>query len=51
MSKTKWVETMTVKHGNNIVHEIKCPNCGYKVTYHNDKIPRKCYVCETVMEV
>ena len=43
-----WIHLEDTAYGNNLVHEVKCPNCGYKITYHgNHELPDSCYVCET----
>ena len=43
-----WIHLEDMTYGNNLVHEVKCPNCGYKITYHgNHKLPDSCYICET----
>lgn len=41
----KWIHLEDKEHNGLIVHEIQCPFCGYKVTYHNDNVPDNCYVC------
>lgn len=43
----KWLHTFD----NGDTHEVKCSNCNYKVTYHGDKIPKRCLSCKSVPEL
>lgn len=38
----KWLHTFD----SGDKHEVKCSNCNYKVTYHGDKIPKRCFSCK-----
>ena len=30
--------------------QVKCSECGYKVTYHAGKIPKRCLSCKAIPE-
>ncbi len=30
--------------------QVKCSFCGYKVTYHGDKEPKRCLCCKEVAD-
>lgn len=46
----KWINMTDKNYTGLKIHEIKCPVCGYKVTYHNGKEPETCYVCNTELK-
>ena len=41
----KWIEVNSTVHNGNTTHEVKCPVCGLKVTYHGELAPKRCYIC------
>ena len=44
---TKWINLPDKQYVDDlIVHEVKCPVCGYKETFHTDP-HEKCFMCET----
>lgn len=45
----KWIRVSDVQINGLLVHEIKCPVCKHKETYHFD-YPKSCYVCDTPLE-
>lgn len=48
----KWIENEPKTINGLTVREFKCPVCGLKETVHEvEKLPKSCYVCETVLEV
>jgi len=48
----KWIENEPRTFYGLTVREFKCPVCGLKETVHEvEKLPKSCYVCETVLEV
>lgn len=48
----KWIENEPKTFNGLTVREFKCPVCGLKETVHEvEKLPKSCYVCETVLEV
>ena len=40
----KWIHISDIGDS----HTVKCSNCNYKVTYHGDKIPKRCLSCREV---
>lgn len=44
----KWQVLSVNIVGTDKVTEVKCSNCGYKVSYHGDKIPKRCLFCKEV---
>lgn len=42
-----WITITEKRYNGRITHEIKCPICGLKVTYHGVKAPEQCYICNT----
>lgn len=49
-NKNKWIHMSDYTFGKITTHEAKCPVCGNKVTYHDDKLPSSCYLCGTILE-
>ena len=45
----KWIRVSDVQINGLMVHEIKCPVCKHKETYHFN-YPKSCYVCDTPLE-
>lgn len=43
----KWLHTFD----SGDTHEVKCSNCNYKVTYHGDKIPKRCFSCKELADL
>ncbi len=44
-----WITITENRYNGRITHEIKCPICGLKVTYHGVQAPERCYVCNTYL--
>ncbi len=42
----RWINVSSTVYQELLVHEVKCPVCGYKETFHI-KPPSSCYVCDT----
>ncbi len=42
-----WVKLEDVNYNGILIHEVKCPYCGYRITYNDkfDTAPKSCYVC------
>ena len=48
----KWLKVSDNQFSELVVHEVKCPKCGFKVTYHTiDQLPESCYICGIKLEV
>lgn len=46
----KWIHVQDSEYNGMAVHEVKCPVCKHRETYHADRFPKKCLLCETVMD-
>lgn len=42
----RWINVSSTVYQELLVHEVKCPVCGYKETFHI-KPHSSCYVCDT----
>lgn len=47
---TKWKRLSDACYSGRVVHEIECPECKYRVTYHGNNVPRVCICCARAME-
>lgn len=45
-----WIKIQDKEYGQVMVHEIRCPYCGYKETYTRTEAPSACYRCENRLE-
>lgn len=47
----KWIKYRDAIYNNSplVVHEVKCPVCGYRETFHVNP-PHECYVCGERLE-
>lgn len=41
----EWIKLPDKVYFTLTVHEVKCPMCGYKETFHHTP-PKMCYICE-----
>jgi rubrerythrin len=46
----KWIRLDDYHHNKLVTHEVRCPECGYKETFHGDSIPDSCYLCESKLK-
>lgn len=46
----RWIKMGDKKYNNLVIHEVKCPNCGHKETYHGDNVASSCFICGEILE-
>ena len=49
---SNWMKVSDVDYGlGYIVHEVRCKECKYTITYINGELPEKCYCCGKEMNI
>lgn len=46
----RWIKMGDRQYNGLVIHEVRCPKCGNKETYHDDKVSSTCYICGEALE-